>query len=94
MKYSTLFIIMSLVVLVFPWTGLPFGFIRLVITLTGFLLVFFAIGLYQKEQKIAAWVRDIRSVQSSQDKESQEIPVQVPMSETIRTHRKKLSDVL
>lgn len=86
---------MSLIVLIFPWTGLPFGFIRLVITLTGFLLVFFAVGLYQKEQKIASWIRDIRNTQSSQDdKEIKESPAHVSMSETMHTHRKKLSDVL
>ena len=67
MKYSTLFTILSILVFILPWTGFPFGFIRLIISLFAAILFFLSIGLYQREQKINLVLRDIREQELKKD---------------------------
>lgn len=94
MKYSTLFIIISILLVIFPWTGLPFGFIRLVISGTGLIICFLSVGLYQKEQKISQLLHDLRNkehgVYQKEHTTTQEVSDVQPQVQ----ERKKLSDVL
>ena len=81
---------MSCIVLVLPWTGFPFGFIRLCITVVSLISIVFSIGLYQKEQKIALWIRDVRISQLGDNEKE----VQSEKEPHTVLERKKLSDVL
>lgn len=78
--------------LIFPWTGLPFGFLRLILSLFALVLFFLSLGLYQKEQKISDFIRGIK--QSSLQQDDQEVSNKEAPQEVVRTERKKLSDVL
>jgi hypothetical protein len=99
MKYSTLFTLLSIIIFVFPWTGLPFGFIRLVVSLFALTIFFLSLGLYQREQKISNVLRDIREQNSREEitnnKKSHETPEPVftqPLEKT--TNKRRLSDML
>jgi hypothetical protein len=103
MKYSTLFTFLSIVIFIFPWTGLPFGFLRLILSLFAVILFFLSLGLYQKEQKISDFIRDVKQSsnihndhtdQGDQDHKEGSHQGLSPQVATVRTERKKLSDVL
>lgn len=94
MKYSTLFTILSIAMLIFPWTGLPFGFIRLVISLCSIILFFLSLGLYQKEQKIAEFVRDVKNTKTTEPQQSEIEISQLEVSQEVhKLSRKKLTDI-
>jgi hypothetical protein len=94
MKYSTLFTILSIAMLVFPWTGLPFGFIRLIISLCSIILFFFSLGLYQKEQKIAEFIREIKNTRNTETYSPEpEVSQREVIEEIHKLPRKKLTDI-
>lgn len=93
MKYSTLFSFLSIIIIILPWTGFPFGFLRLIISLLAIILFVLSIGLYQKEQKISEFIRSMRQSSSGQD-QSEPVHQEPSVTETKPTERKKLADVL
>ncbi|MDQ5929534.1 MAG: hypothetical protein QG594_1313 [Bacteroidota bacterium] len=62
MKYSNLYIIIALFIIIIPWTGFPFGVIRIMITLIGFVIVFLATGLFQREVKVRNFIEEYHEI--------------------------------